>query len=107
MAEEQIAVGGKYEFDMEEVGAVGIADVLSIEECPQSPRRHNEHHRLVTGKFEHEASNVIDLSVVHAGRGCLLQREEARPQEFRGSTRTEMATRNTRSHKEETGNALS
>ncbi|MFM9961275.1 MAG: polymorphic toxin-type HINT domain-containing protein, partial [Planctomycetaceae bacterium] len=60
---EQVKTGGKYEFDMEEVGAVGIADVLSIDECQQPPRRQNEYHRLVTGKFEHEATNVIDLYV--------------------------------------------
>ncbi|MFM9965206.1 MAG: polymorphic toxin-type HINT domain-containing protein, partial [Planctomycetaceae bacterium] len=60
---EQVKAGGKYEFDMEEVGAVGMADVLSIDECQEPPRRQNEHHRLVTGKFEHEATNVIDLYV--------------------------------------------
>lgn len=60
---EQAHAGGKYEFDMEEVGAVGTADVVSIGECPEPPRRQNEHHRLVTGKFEHQATNVIDLYV--------------------------------------------
>ncbi len=60
---EQVHAGGKYEFDMEEVGAVGFADVLSIDECPEPPRRQNADHHLVTGKFEHDATNVINLYV--------------------------------------------
>lgn len=63
LEEEQVKVGGKYEFDMEEVGAVGTADVVAIDECQQPPNRQNEHHRLVTGKFKHQAKNVIDLYV--------------------------------------------
>ncbi len=60
---ERVHAGGKYEFDMEEVGAVGFADVLSIDECPEPPRRQNADHHLVTGKFEHDATNVINLYV--------------------------------------------
>ena len=60
---ENVIADGDYRFEMEEVGAVGMARVVSISACPEPPRAQSSDHHLVTGKFEHIASNVINLYV--------------------------------------------
>ncbi len=52
--------GGTVYLDMDHMGAVGLADVIAIEPCPEIQPGPG---RLVTGTFQHTAGIVLDLKV--------------------------------------------
>jgi len=56
----EAAVGRTVFLDLEEMGAHGDAEVLIIEPCPDIEQGEGQ---VVTGKFEHESAEVIDLVI--------------------------------------------
>ena len=58
---EQLTVGSTFHLEYEELGISSDAEILSIAPCPRIPPRPSEKHCLVTSKFAHEATNVLDL----------------------------------------------
>ncbi len=56
----QAAAGGVVYLDMQEMGAVGEAQVLAVEACPAIQPGPG---RVVTGTFAHQSGDVIDLKV--------------------------------------------
>jgi len=55
--EEQL-IGAEVTLDLPEFGAVGVAKIVAVQACPDPEPGTG---RLVTGRFQHEAANVIDL----------------------------------------------
>jgi len=60
LEEEGVAVGEQIDLDLPEFGVTGDAEVLAISPCPQPNEGDG---RVVTGKFVHEASNLLDLTI--------------------------------------------
>jgi hypothetical protein len=61
--ETHAAVGATIFLDMEEMGAVGDAEVLSIGPFPEIQPRPSQRHSLVTGKFVHSSGDFLNLYV--------------------------------------------
>jgi hypothetical protein len=59
----RVRVRGTVRLDLPELGAVGEAEVLSVEPCPDPGPKPSPDHRLVTGTFKHTAGNIIDVHV--------------------------------------------
>jgi len=53
--------GGTIALDLEELGAVGQAEVRAVLPCPEIAARPSPIHHLVTARFKHTAHNVIDV----------------------------------------------
>ena len=59
----QAKPGSTIHLDLEELGAVGPAEVVSIDPCPDIGPAPSADCRLVTGTFAHESAQVLDLTI--------------------------------------------
>ena len=55
--------GATIYLDLPELGAEGLAEVLSVDACPQIPPSPSPDCRVVTGRFTHESAKIIDLQI--------------------------------------------
>ncbi len=64
LEEQEAEAGGQIDIEVAELGASGMADVLSIEPAPQIRPRPSPDAQLITGRYIHAVSKAYDLEVV-------------------------------------------
>jgi hypothetical protein len=61
--ENEVRIGGTIYLDLEEMGAIGYADVLSVSACPEIAAQPSVDHQIVTGTFVHSTAELLVLNV--------------------------------------------
>src|SRR5690606_26661750 len=64
-----VEVGGLLDLDNTELEATGVAKVLMIEPCPPISEPPSENCRVVTGRYVHSPSPILDLQIAAANNG--------------------------------------